>query len=200
MSSLDQTNPSERQVLQNKKVLWGLYQTSQVIASEQNGSADDVPSVFISIVPLFLILILCFLYKELDNWVYTNFNLTIHLTVPIKREVLRFTLRENRDIKKMNLEIEEALKDDLNEKNSKESDQASISGATLGKNEGGSKEGKSKEDENSVHSETKQREGNEFKDEMGNTHSIDDEGNLIEAVLESLNQVDEDTVAQCRGD
>lgn len=92
MASYDQTNPVERQQLQNKKVIWGLYQTSQIIESEQNGRADDEARIFFSIIPLFLILCLCFLYKELDQWVYKNMNVSIHLTLAIKREFMRFTL------------------------------------------------------------------------------------------------------------
>jgi hypothetical protein len=83
MSSYELSDPQERQQYQNMKVLWGLYSSSTIIQNESGGKADDVASILTSIVPLFIILCLCFIQKELDRWVTSNFNVTIHLNVSI---------------------------------------------------------------------------------------------------------------------
>jgi hypothetical protein len=115
-------------------VLWGLYRIDQIIA--KNRRADELVSVFLSIVPLFVILLFCFVYKELDGWITENFNISIHLTMDIKREVLRFKLNEEKEIGKQNDEIEQRIEETLRQETLRletdKNDKESISGGTLG--------------------------------------------------------------------
>jgi hypothetical protein len=168
------------------KVLWGLYSSSTIIQNESGGKADDVASILTSIVPLFIILCLCFIQKELDRWVTSNFNVTIHLNVSIKREALRFILTEDRQVKRRNEAIQETLNPDNNDSSvdSKREEQDKLSGGTLGNKSEGNGEQKS----------------TTFKDEEGNDCSLDVQGDLPQEVLDSLQRTSPETVAQCRGD
>lgn len=80
MTQYDLNDQQEHQQYTNMKILWGLYQSQQVIQSEQNGRADDVASILIAIIPLFVIICFCFIQKELDSWFFHNFNVSIGVT------------------------------------------------------------------------------------------------------------------------
>lgn len=110
MQTYDLNDATERQQYQNMKVLWGLYQSGIIIQSEQNGKADDVASILSAIIPLFVILCLCFVQKEIDKWFNKNFNVSIHVDPKIKREVLRHQLREDREFRKLKRTMKEQLK------------------------------------------------------------------------------------------
>ena len=43
------------------KVLWGLYSSATIIQNQSGGRAEDVASILAAIVPLFVILCLCFI-------------------------------------------------------------------------------------------------------------------------------------------
>ena len=109
MSSYDMNDPTERQQFQNMGVLWGQYQARDLIKSQQTGQADDVASILTAIIPLFIILSLCFTFKIVDQWIEKNFSIHIHLDGEIKREMLRFKLKEAKEIKS----IQKNLNDDL---------------------------------------------------------------------------------------
>lgn len=94
MSSYDQNDQTERQQFQNMKVLWGVYQSKQVYESQRTGQADDIASVLIAIIPLFIILCTCFLQKELDKWFTHNFEVTIQVTDEIHLEVRKYWRRQ----------------------------------------------------------------------------------------------------------
>ncbi len=53
------------------------------------------------------------MYKELDKWYQKHFNLTIHLDGDIKKEVLRFQIKEDLDFKQQKTALEEQLKRDM---------------------------------------------------------------------------------------
>lgn len=169
------------------KVLWGLYSSATIIQNQSGGKAEDVASILASIVPLFVILCLCFIQKELDRWVTSSFNVTIHLTVAIKREALRFKLTEDRQVKRRNEAVQETLNaenGDSSVDSKREEDQDKLSGGTLGNKSEGKADQKSET----------------FKDEEGNDCSLDVEADLPKEVLESLQRTSSETVAQCRGD
>lgn len=69
------------------KVLYGLYQSNSIIKSQQQGQADDVASVLMAIIPLFIILCICFIQKELESWFIKTFNITIHTNDSIFSEI-----------------------------------------------------------------------------------------------------------------
>lgn len=94
MSSYDQNDQTERQQFQNMKVLWGVYQSKQVYESQQTGQADDIASVLIAIIPLFIILCTCFLQKELDKWFAHNFGVTVQVTDEVQLEVRKYWRRQ----------------------------------------------------------------------------------------------------------
>jgi len=102
MASYDQRDPTQRQQFWNMKILWGQYQSNEFITAQTNGYADDVKgaSVLYGIIPLFAILSACFLFKLIDKWYERNFNVLLHLDGPAKKELLRFKLREERDLRK----------------------------------------------------------------------------------------------------
>lgn len=62
-----------------------------------------------ALIPLFVILCLCFLLKELDKWFAEHFNVTVFVNVNIKKEILRFKLAEERRIPVENAELREIL-------------------------------------------------------------------------------------------
>lgn len=201
MASYDLNKPQDRQQYQNMKVLWGLYQSSQIISSQLNGRADDVASILTALIPLFVILCLCFLLKELDKWFVEHFNVTIFVDVNIKREMLRFKLVEERRIPVENAELREILitqnqadlEGDL--KSSHNGEQHKAPGSEDQRSSGtlemqDNKNGKSKAD--SSDSKMLEEEDNEL--------LLGEEAELPEAVLESLLQADAETVAQYRGD
>jgi hypothetical protein len=65
--------------------------------------------VLYGIIPLFAILCACFLFKLIDKWYEKNFNVLVHVDPSVKRELLRFKLREERDLKRMQKRLEEDL-------------------------------------------------------------------------------------------
>ena len=87
-------------------MLWGLYQSGQIIQSQSTGQADDVASILTAIIPLFIILCVCFLQKEVDKWYEKYFNVTVHVNGDIKREILRFNLKEAREVKNLKKEFD----------------------------------------------------------------------------------------------
>lgn len=76
------------------KVFWGLYESNKFIESQLTGRADDIASIFVTLIPLFCVLSICFLYKELEFWFEKRFHVTIHLTKAIKKEIERFKIRD----------------------------------------------------------------------------------------------------------
>ena len=50
------------------------------------------------------------MFKLIDRWYEKNFNILIHIDPNVKREILRFKLRDERDFKK----AQKRLDDDLN--------------------------------------------------------------------------------------
>ena len=56
-----------------------------------------------------MILVLCFLFKIIDKWVEKNFSIHIHLDGEIKRELLRFKLKEEREMKRIRKNMNEDL-------------------------------------------------------------------------------------------
>ena len=84
------------------KVLWGVYQSKQVYESQRTGQADDIASVLLPIIPLFIILSCCFLQKELDKWFSTSFMVTVQMTDEIRREVSKY-LRRQRQLEKQSI-------------------------------------------------------------------------------------------------
>jgi hypothetical protein len=78
------------------KILWGQYQSNEFITAQSNGYADDVKgaSVLYGIIPLFSILCSCFLFKLIDRWYEKNFNVLMHVDASVKKELLRFKLRD----------------------------------------------------------------------------------------------------------
>ena len=81
------------------KVLWGVYQSKQVYESQRTGQADDIASVLLPIIPLFIILSCCFLQKELDKWFSISFIVTVQVTDEIHHEVSKY-LRRQRHLEK----------------------------------------------------------------------------------------------------
>lgn len=66
----------------------------------------------IPIIPLFAILLGCFIYKELDKWFRTNFDVTIQADYRIEREATRIQIKKERDIHRENKALEAKLRDD----------------------------------------------------------------------------------------
>ena len=66
-------------------------------------------SILTAIIPLFIILSLCFTFKIVDQWIEKNFSIHIHLDGEIKRELLRFKLKEAREIKSIQKNLNEDL-------------------------------------------------------------------------------------------
>lgn len=152
-------------------------------------------SILSAIIPLFVILCLCFLQKEIDKWYSKNFSVSIHLDPKIKREVLRHRLREDREFRKLKKEMEEQLKaeaqdpdgeklpvsNQLDGQAARQEDE--LSGGTLGA------EHKDEEDKDEEDQQAK------FFDDEGKEISLDEEGDLAGRVLESLQNIDGETVA-----
>jgi hypothetical protein len=111
MSTYDLNDPTERQQYQNMKVLWGLYRSNEFFQNERSGQADDVASILFPIIPLFAIIVVCFVQKELDKWYQRNFNLTIPLNPEVKHEIRKFEVKEDLDFERRKKEVEDLVKE-----------------------------------------------------------------------------------------
>jgi hypothetical protein len=157
-----------------------------------------VVSILAAIIPLFAILCLCFLQKELDAWFSEHFHVSIPVNVHVNREILRFRLLEEQRTKRendvlqvrlltQNLEVEGAEEKSRSRLDSEHQEEPAqedgLSGGTLGMPE--AEEGKVKDEDKS----------SKFKDDEGNEHPLGVEGDLPQVVFESLLKADAETVA-----
>jgi hypothetical protein len=113
MATINQNDEHEKQWFQNMEVLWGLYDTNKILKSQAEGQADDIANVLIPIIPLFAILLACFIYKELDKWFRTNFDVTVIADYRIERESRRIEIKRERDIRRKNKEVERKLREEV---------------------------------------------------------------------------------------
>lgn len=59
---------------------------------------------------MFCILLVCFIYKELDKWFRSNFDVTIHLNANIARELKRILIKRDNEVVRQNMKTEKDLK------------------------------------------------------------------------------------------
>jgi ribosomal protein L12E/L44/L45/RPP1/RPP2 len=155
MATINQNDVHEAQWFQNMEVLWGLYDTNRILKFQAEGQGDDVANVLIPIIPLFAILCACFIYKELDKWFRTNFDVTIITDHKIERETRRIEIKRERDIHLKNKELEKKLRDEVlafgasSDAGSKKDDEAKEKESDESKKEDAEdkKEGEEKEEE-----------------------------------------------------
>lgn len=208
------------------KVLWGQYQSNEFITAQTNGYADDVKgaSVLYGIIPLFAILSACFLFKLIDKWYEKNFNVLIHLDGPAKKELLRFKLREERDLRTAQARQEEDLNREVeglqpDGSHDGSGDQPKGDGLTKSKSPDGLAAGLASEKKAMDPKGTKQKEDadkislgtmgmdaksamepegsseEQYLDEDGSVIRLNVEGELPERILESLLKTDPQTYA-----
>lgn len=146
------------------------------------------------IIPLFVILIVCFIYKELDRWYRSNFDITIHTNLKINRETLRIYIQREREIHQKNKELDKKLQQELLGSEAENTPK---------------KETENDVDVDNVDDDKKSQEGEDKKtkkadekvyDERGKEIDINKEGDLPGLVLETLKGTDEETIAVNRGD
>jgi len=70
-----------------------------------------VASILFPIIPLFAIIVVCFVQKELDKWYQRNFNLTIPLNPEVKHEIRKFEVKEDLDFERRKKEVEDLVKE-----------------------------------------------------------------------------------------
>ena len=196
MATIDQNSEHERQWFQNMEVLWGLYDTNRILQNQAEGQADDVANVLIPIIPLFAILCACFIYKELDKWFRTSFDVTIPTNYKIEREARRIDIKRERDVHRANRELQDKLREEL------------LAGG-LNSSDAGSKkddEGKEKDDasveDKKEGEEEKKDDEKKFYDQNGKEIDLDKDGDLLGLCLKVLLKQDEDreSIEQLRGD
>ena len=171
------------------EVLWGLYDTNRILQNQAEGQADDVANVLIPIIPLFAILCACFIYKELDKWFRTSFDVTIPTNYKIEREARRIDIKRERDVHRANKDLQNKLREEL------------LAGG-LDSSEAGSKkdeEGQDKDDaegsaEGKKENEEQQKKDDEtkFYDQNGKEIDLDKDGDLLGLCLKVLLKQDED--------
>jgi hypothetical protein len=182
------------------EVLWGLYDTNRILKSQAEGQADDVANVLIPIIPLFAILIACFIYKELDKWFRSNFDVTIHTDYRIERETRRLEIKKERDIYRENKALEERLREEALAFG-KSSDAGSKKDDEEKDKEDGAVDDEKKDDgEDKKEAEDEKEEEQKYFDADGKEINLDKDGDLPGLVLKSLLRKDPETVEQYRGD
>ena len=182
------------------EVLWGLYDTNRILKSQAEGQADDVANVLIPIIPLFAILIACFIYKELDKWFRSNFDVTIHTDYRIERETRRLEIKKERDIYRENKALEERLREEALAFG-KSSDAGSKKDDEEKDKEDGAVDDEKKDDgEDKKEAEDEKEEEQKYFDADGKEINLDKDGDLPGLVLKSLLRKHPETVEQYRGD
>lgn len=138
------------------------------------------------IIPLFVILCACFIYKELDKWFRTNFDVTIQTDYKIERETRRIEIKKERDIHNKNKEIEQKLRDEL---------------LAFGKSsDASSKKDDAEEPDKAEDVEDKKEDAEEkeneqkFYDAEGKEINLEKDGDLPGSVLRSLLRLDAESV------
>jgi len=151
----------------------------------------------IPIIPLFAILCACFIYKELDKWFRTNFDVTIIADYKIERETRRIEIKKERDIHVKNKEIEQKLRDEVlafgksSDASSKKDDEAKEKDAD---------EDKKDDAEDKKEAQDEKEEEKKYFDADGKEINLDKDGDLPGIVLKSLLRTAPETVEQYRGD
>jgi len=159
-----------------------------------------VANVLIPIIPLFAILIACFIYKELDKWFRSSFDVTIHTDYRIERETRRLEIKKERDIYRENKALEERLREEALAFG-KSSDAGSKKDDEEKDKEDGAVDDEKKEDgEDKKEAEDEKEEEQKYFDADGKEINLDKDGDLPGLVLKSLLRKDPETVEQYRGD